>query len=157
MCLLCCLVPQDGLLHKTADWALAVAIPVHMHITTNALVTDYVATRFRGVSCSQHCQHTSHRTPQHSTLANMVSTQHTAHCRHGQHTAQHTAALPAHKAAVLVLPLVGLMSMGMSHRQARSGCAWLRVEAAAHTVWVCLDAPRECHAVLQTLILLRSS
>lgn len=38
---------QDGFLHKTADWALALAIPVHMHITTNALVTDYVATRFR--------------------------------------------------------------------------------------------------------------
>lgn len=39
---------KDGLLHKTADWTLAVAIPVHMHITTNALVTDYVATKFRG-------------------------------------------------------------------------------------------------------------
>jgi hypothetical protein len=41
-------VMKDGLLHKTADWTLAVAIPVHMHITTNALVTDYVDTKFRG-------------------------------------------------------------------------------------------------------------
>lgn len=39
---------KDGLLHKTADWTLALAVPVHMHITTNALVTDYVPTRFRG-------------------------------------------------------------------------------------------------------------
>lgn len=39
---------KDSLLQKTADWALALAIPVHMQITTNALVTDYVATRFRG-------------------------------------------------------------------------------------------------------------
>lgn len=46
--LLLLLLLQDGFLHKTADWALAVAIPVHMHITTNALVTDYVASRFRG-------------------------------------------------------------------------------------------------------------
>eukprot|EP00879_Flechtneria_rotunda_P002100 GHRR01002280.1.p1 GENE.GHRR01002280.1~~GHRR01002280.1.p1 ORF type:complete len:113 (+),score=27.25 GHRR01002280.1:173-511(+) len=39
---------KDSFLQKTSDWALSVAIPVHMHITTNALVTDYVATRFRG-------------------------------------------------------------------------------------------------------------
>jgi len=50
------------LLHKAADWALAVAIPVHMHITTNALVTDYVATRFRGgvfTSLLSKCVHMS--------------------------------------------------------------------------------------------------
>jgi hypothetical protein len=33
---------------KLCDWVLAAAIPVHMHITTNACVTDYVPTRFRG-------------------------------------------------------------------------------------------------------------
>ncbi|KAI8464862.1 MAG: hypothetical protein J3K34DRAFT_438990 [Monoraphidium minutum] len=32
---------------KLSDWALAVALPVHMHISTNACVTDYVPTRFR--------------------------------------------------------------------------------------------------------------
>lgn len=45
-----CSYTQDGLLHKTADWTLALAVPVHMHITTNALVTDYVPTRFRGTT-----------------------------------------------------------------------------------------------------------
>lgn len=39
---------KDSFLQKAADWSLSVAIPVHMHITTNALVTDYVATKFRG-------------------------------------------------------------------------------------------------------------
>ncbi|KAF8067355.1 sdh4 [Scenedesmus sp. PABB004] len=38
---------KDGFTQKLADWTLAVAVPVHMHITTNALVTDYVPTRFR--------------------------------------------------------------------------------------------------------------
>jgi hypothetical protein len=33
---------------KLSDWVLAAAIPVHMHISTNACVTDYVPTRFRG-------------------------------------------------------------------------------------------------------------
>lgn len=42
---------QDSALQKTADWVLSVAIPVHMQITTNALVTDYVATKFRGECC----------------------------------------------------------------------------------------------------------
>jgi hypothetical protein len=93
-CLLCCVVLQDGLLHKTADWALAVAIPVHMHITTNALVTDYVATRFRGMHCPVITASTSHTA--HCS---------TAHCRHGLNMAQHTAAQPARTAAVPALPL----------------------------------------------------
>lgn len=42
------LLLQDSGLQKAADWALSVAIPVHMHITTNALVTDYVPTKYRG-------------------------------------------------------------------------------------------------------------
>jgi hypothetical protein len=40
--------PQGSAVQKLSDWALAVAIPVHMHISTNACVTDYVPTRFRG-------------------------------------------------------------------------------------------------------------
>jgi len=32
---------------KVADWGLAFAVPVHMHITNNACVTDYVPTKFR--------------------------------------------------------------------------------------------------------------
>jgi len=35
-------------MQKAADWTLSLAIPLHMQITTNALVTDYVPTRFRG-------------------------------------------------------------------------------------------------------------
>lgn len=38
---------QGSLTEKVSDWALGLAIPVHMQITTNALVTDYVAARFR--------------------------------------------------------------------------------------------------------------
>jgi succinate dehydrogenase hydrophobic anchor subunit len=38
---------QGSIWEKVADWGLAVAVPVHMHITTNACVTDYVPTRFR--------------------------------------------------------------------------------------------------------------
>ncbi len=44
---------QDSVLHKAADWTLSVAIPVHMHITTNALVTDYVPTKYRGKSAAK--------------------------------------------------------------------------------------------------------
>lgn len=39
--------PQGSITEKVSDWALGLAVPVHMHISTNALVTDYVATRFR--------------------------------------------------------------------------------------------------------------
>ncbi len=42
--------PQGSATQKVSDWALALAIPVHMHITTNACVTDYVPSRFRGAS-----------------------------------------------------------------------------------------------------------
>lgn len=38
----------DSALQKAADWTLSLAVPLHMQITTNALVTDYVPTRFRG-------------------------------------------------------------------------------------------------------------
>ncbi|WIA13062.1 hypothetical protein OEZ86_006356 [Tetradesmus obliquus] len=37
----------DSAMQKAADWTLSLAIPLHMQITTNALVTDYVPTRFR--------------------------------------------------------------------------------------------------------------
>jgi len=50
---------QDSVMQKMADWTLAVAIPVHMQITTNALVTDYVATKFRGEAVSG-CGSVSH-------------------------------------------------------------------------------------------------
>lgn len=35
-------------MQKAADWTFSLAVPLHMQITTNALVTDYVPTRFRG-------------------------------------------------------------------------------------------------------------
>ena len=38
---------QGSITEKISDWTLGLAIPVHMHITTNALVTDYVPSRFR--------------------------------------------------------------------------------------------------------------
>lgn len=40
-------LPQGTGTQKLADWTLAAAIPVHMHISTNACVTDYVPTRYR--------------------------------------------------------------------------------------------------------------
>jgi succinate dehydrogenase (ubiquinone) membrane anchor subunit len=47
-CPLCTCALQDSALQKAADWTLSLAVPLHMQITTNALVTDYVPTRFRG-------------------------------------------------------------------------------------------------------------
>jgi succinate dehydrogenase (ubiquinone) membrane anchor subunit len=38
---------QGSITEKVSDWALGLAIPVHMQISTNALVTDYVPARFR--------------------------------------------------------------------------------------------------------------
>lgn len=35
-------------IHQVADTALAYAIPVHMHLSTNAVVTDYIPKAFRG-------------------------------------------------------------------------------------------------------------
>lgn len=43
---------QGSALEKVADYTLAAAIPVHMHITTNAVVTDYVPSAFRGMPAS---------------------------------------------------------------------------------------------------------
>lgn len=40
--------PQDGVLHKLADFAFALAIPVHMHIGMNACVSDYLPSVARG-------------------------------------------------------------------------------------------------------------
>jgi hypothetical protein len=40
--------PQGSGTQKLSDWVLAAAVPVHMHISMNACVTDYVPTRFRG-------------------------------------------------------------------------------------------------------------
>ncbi len=48
---------KEGALQKAADWALGLAIPVHMHITTNAVVTDYVPTRLRGALQTQPLAH----------------------------------------------------------------------------------------------------
>eukprot|EP00877_Chromochloris_zofingiensis_P003285 jgi/Chrzof1/12958/Cz07g14015.t1_SDH4[v5.2] len=38
---------KGSLTEKTADWILGVAVPIHMHITTNACVTDYIPTKYR--------------------------------------------------------------------------------------------------------------
>ena len=38
---------QDSIPQKAADTVLSVAIPVHLHITTNAVVTDYVPKNIR--------------------------------------------------------------------------------------------------------------
>jgi hypothetical protein len=39
---------QGSTFEKVADWTLAVAIPVHSHISMNAVVTDYIPKAFRG-------------------------------------------------------------------------------------------------------------
>lgn len=39
---------KDGFLQRIADFGLALAIPVHMHIGMNALVTDYLPKAARG-------------------------------------------------------------------------------------------------------------
>jgi len=39
---------RGSALEKAADWTLAAAIPVHLHLTTNAVVSDYVPTAVRG-------------------------------------------------------------------------------------------------------------
>jgi hypothetical protein len=39
---------QGSAIETLCDWTLGLAIPVHMHISTNALVTDYVAKAARG-------------------------------------------------------------------------------------------------------------
>lgn len=51
-CILC-VVMQDGFLQRIADLTFAVAIPVHMHIGMNALVTDYLPKVARGELLAQ--------------------------------------------------------------------------------------------------------
>lgn len=46
---------QDGFLQRIADLGLALAIPVHMHISMNALVTDYLPKAARGETLSLGC------------------------------------------------------------------------------------------------------
>ena len=53
----CAVTPQDSMTQKVADHVLSVAIPVHMHISTNAVVTDYVPKNIRSrwpPLCSEH-------------------------------------------------------------------------------------------------------
>lgn len=39
---------KGSYVQKTTDWVLGLAIPLHMHISTNAVVTDYVPKNIRG-------------------------------------------------------------------------------------------------------------
>ena len=41
---------QGGFMQKTADFVFSFAIPVHSHICMNAIVTDYLPSKFRGES-----------------------------------------------------------------------------------------------------------
>lgn len=59
--------PQGGLLTKGADMVFAFAIPAHMHITMNTIVSDYLPKVARGATVLPCVHITPHALPIAST------------------------------------------------------------------------------------------
>lgn len=85
---MCCPL-QKSVLEKVSDYTLAFAIPVHLHMTTNAVVTDYVPSAIRGeplaggrrrqACCVLHCRE-SHAVVRRSLFSGLLCNRNADRC-----------------------------------------------------------------------------